>query len=99
MSIPTNYLTATGTQALLASKQVTINQIIHDHQARYRARDSDTHAWVTTNFEGALAKAEKEDTAGLPLHGVVIGVKDIISAFLLLGVVLLLTQRHEGYAH
>lgn len=82
MSIPTNYLTATETQALLAAGKSTVTQIIKDHQVRHKERDADTQAWVNTNFEGTLAKAEKADTAGLPLHGVVIGIKDIISMFL-----------------
>ena len=79
MSIPTNFLTATETQALLAGGQVTATQVVKDHQARYQDRDAAVHAWVCTNFDGALALAAKGETKGLPLHGVVIGIKDIIS--------------------
>jgi amidase len=81
MSIPTNFLTATETQALLAEGKVTPTQVVKDHQARYQARDSAVHAWVCTNFDGALALAAGGGTKGLPLHGVVIAVKDIISTY------------------
>ena len=81
MSIPTNFLTATETQALLAEGKHTPTQVVKDHQARYQARDAAVHAWVCTNFDGALALAAKGETKGLPLHGVVIGVKDIISTY------------------
>jgi len=82
MSIPTNFLTATETQALLATGKVTPTQIVNDHQARYQARDSAVHAWVCTNLDGALALAASGETKGLPLHGVVTAVKDIISTYL-----------------
>jgi Asp-tRNA(Asn)/Glu-tRNA(Gln) amidotransferase A subunit family amidase len=81
MSIPTNFLTATETQALLAGGQVTPTQVVKDHQARYRARDSAVHAWVCTNFDGSLALAASGETEGSPLHGVVIAIKDIISMY------------------
>jgi hypothetical protein len=55
MSIPTNFLTATETQALLAEGKVTPSQVIQDHQARYQERDVQVHAWVHTNFDNALA--------------------------------------------
>ena len=79
MSIPTNFLTATETQALLAEGTVTTRQVVHDHQVLYQERDAVVHAWVHTNFDGAFALADSGETKGLPLHGVVIAVKDIIS--------------------
>ena len=82
MSIPTNFLTATESQALLAEGKVTPTQIVSDHQARYQARDSAVHAWACTNFDGALALAASGETKGLPLHGVVVAIKDIISTYL-----------------
>ena len=100
MSIPTNFLTATETQALLAGGQVTPTQVVKDHQARYEARDSAVHAWVRTNFDGALALAAEGGTKGLPLHGVVIAVKDIISTYLHSHSFLDWTDdRYQGYAH
>jgi Asp-tRNA(Asn)/Glu-tRNA(Gln) amidotransferase A subunit family amidase len=82
MSIPTNFLTA-ETQALLTEGKATLTQVTADHQARYQARDPVVHAWVCTNFDGALALAAGGETKGLPLHGVVIAVKDIISTYTL----------------
>ena len=79
MPIPTNFLTATDTQALLDSGNITPVQIIKDHQARFNDRNNQVQAWVTTNFDNALAAAQTDQTKGLPLQGVVIGVKDIIS--------------------
>lgn len=79
MSIPTNFLTATETQALLDSGKTTPVQIIKDHQARFNDRNDQVQAWVTTSFEATLAAAQTDQTKGLPLQGVVIGVKDIIS--------------------
>lgn len=79
MSIPTNFLTATETQALLATGKTTPTQVVTDHQARYETRNGEVHAWVCTNFNGALAVAASGETKGLPLHGVIIAVKDIIS--------------------
>jgi hypothetical protein len=100
MSIPTNFLTATETQALLAEGKVILTQVIKNHQARYQARDSAVHAWVCTNFDGALALAASGETEGLPLHGVVIAVKDIISTYLHLHSFLDWTDiRYQGYAY
>jgi len=79
MSIPTNFLTATETQALLAEGTVTTRQVVHDHQVQYQERDAVVHAWVHTNFDGAFALADSGETKGLPFHGVTIGVKNIIS--------------------
>jgi Asp-tRNA(Asn)/Glu-tRNA(Gln) amidotransferase A subunit family amidase len=83
MSIPTNFLTATETRALLGEGKVSLTQVVKDHQARHQARDSAVHAWVCTIFDGALALAAGGGTKGLPLHGVVIAVKDIISTYTL----------------
>jgi Asp-tRNA(Asn)/Glu-tRNA(Gln) amidotransferase A subunit family amidase len=79
MSIPTNFLTATETQALLETGETTPAQIIKDHQARFNDRNNEVQAWVTTRFDNALAAAGNDETKGLPLHGIVVGVKDIIS--------------------
>jgi Asp-tRNA(Asn)/Glu-tRNA(Gln) amidotransferase A subunit family amidase len=81
MSIPTNFLTATETQALLDTGKTTPVQIIKDHQERYNDRNDQVQAWVTTRFDDALAAAANDETKGLPLHGVVVGVKDIISMY------------------
>jgi hypothetical protein len=75
--IPSNYLTATETLALIAKGKVSAGQIIEDHRKRNEERDPVVRAWVTTNFDAAVKRTE--ETVGLPLHGVVIGVKDNIS--------------------
>jgi Asp-tRNA(Asn)/Glu-tRNA(Gln) amidotransferase A subunit family amidase len=67
MSIPTNFLTATETQALLASGKTTISQVIQDHKDRFDDRDPVVRAWVTTNWD----QYQLADTEGLPLHGVI----------------------------
>jgi Asp-tRNA(Asn)/Glu-tRNA(Gln) amidotransferase A subunit family amidase len=72
--IPSNYLTATETQALLAEKTTTTDQIIQEQQARYQERDDQVKAWVRVNHSRAI----KESIEG-QLSGVVIGVKDIMS--------------------
>jgi len=77
--IPTNYLTATDTQALLANGKTTIEQILQEHRNRYEERDHEVKAWVCVDYQAAAVSASK--TAEGPLEGVVIGIKDIISAF------------------
>jgi Asp-tRNA(Asn)/Glu-tRNA(Gln) amidotransferase A subunit family amidase len=74
--LPTNYLTATETIALIRDGETTAKQVIQDHRDRINERDVVVRAWVTTNFDTAFKDAEL--TKGLPLHGVVVGVKDII---------------------
>ena len=76
--LPTNYLTATDTQALLANGKTTIEQILHDHRDRYEERDHEVKAWVCVDHQAA-AVATKTNKG--PLEGVVIGIKDIISKF------------------
>jgi Asp-tRNA(Asn)/Glu-tRNA(Gln) amidotransferase A subunit family amidase len=74
--IPSNYLTATETQALLAQGKTTTGQIIQEHQARYQERDDKVKAWVCVNHSRAI----KESIEG-QLKGVVIGIKDIMSMY------------------
>jgi hypothetical protein len=78
----TNYLTATEILVLIKSGQVTAEQVIQDHKKRYEERNDEVRAWVHVNFDGAIAAAKS--TEGLPLHGVTLAVKDIISKFPLL---------------
>jgi Asp-tRNA(Asn)/Glu-tRNA(Gln) amidotransferase A subunit family amidase len=76
-SVPTNYLTATETLQLIKEGTVTAEQVIADHKQRYEERNEVVRAWVTVDYEAATQAAK--DTKGLPLHGVMIAVKDIIS--------------------
>ena len=77
--VPTNYLTAADTQALLANGKTTIEQILQEHRKRYEERDHEVKAWVCVDYQAAAVSASK--TAKGPLEGVVIGIKDIISKF------------------
>lgn len=42
--VPTNYLTATETLALIKSGQVTAEQVIQDHKQRYEERNDEVRA-------------------------------------------------------
>lgn len=77
-SIPSNYLTATKTQELLHSGQVSESQILADHIRRYSERNGEVGAWVHVNHAPEVMGPEKD--RGKRLHGVVLGVKDIMSA-------------------
>jgi Asp-tRNA(Asn)/Glu-tRNA(Gln) amidotransferase A subunit family amidase len=72
--IPSNYLTATQTMALVAEDEVSLKQVIQDHQERYEQRNDQVKAWVCVDHTGA-----KEKVLEGPLRGMVIGIKDIIS--------------------
>jgi len=78
--IPTNYVTATDTQALLANGKTTIEQILQEHRNRYEERDHEVKAWVCVDLQAAAVSAASKTAKG-PLEGVVIGIKDIISKF------------------
>jgi Asp-tRNA(Asn)/Glu-tRNA(Gln) amidotransferase A subunit family amidase len=65
------------TLQLIKEGRVTAEQVIADHKQRYEERNEEVRAWVNVDYEAA-AQAAKE-TRGLPLHGVMIAVKDIIS--------------------
>jgi len=75
--LPSNYLTATETLEAISRGDIIPQQVIQDHKDRYDARDGKVKAWVHVRHDEALKGAES--MKGLPLYGVVIGVKDIIS--------------------
>jgi hypothetical protein len=77
ISVPTNYLTATETLQFIKKGKLIAEQVIADHKQRYEERNEKVRAWVTVDYEAATQAAK--DTKGLPLHGVMIAVKDIIS--------------------
>jgi Asp-tRNA(Asn)/Glu-tRNA(Gln) amidotransferase A subunit family amidase len=83
MSVPSNYLTATETIALVASDQLTVTQVALDHLARYDQRDGEIHAWAYLDRDLILAEAKRLDALPKkergPLHGVMFGIKDMIS--------------------
>jgi len=71
--LPSNYLTASQVHDLVESGDLTLEQIIGDHQTRIEERDQDVLAWKCTNFDAPPPALTKE------LCGITIGVKDIMS--------------------
>jgi Asp-tRNA(Asn)/Glu-tRNA(Gln) amidotransferase A subunit family amidase len=72
--IPSNYITATETVALVAEDRITLKQVIQDHQERYEQRNEQVKAWVCVDHTGT-----NDNVLEGPLRGMVIGIKDIIS--------------------
>jgi amidase len=78
-----NKLTATELTRAIATGATTCEAVVRDCLERIDARENDVHAWATVDPELALRQARALDRAGAPLrdrplHGVPIGVKDII---------------------
>ncbi len=84
MPLPSNYLTATESIALVSSGKLTVSDIARDHLARYNERDGDVHAWAYVDRDLVLKEASRLDAIPVdsrgPLQGMLIGVKDIMSA-------------------
>ncbi len=82
MSLPSNYLTATETIDLVSSGKLTVTQVALDHISRYEERDGALHAWAYLDRELILRDAARMDEIPIerrgPLHGVMLGVKDVI---------------------
>jgi amidase len=78
-----NELSATEIVASIAAGEVTCESVVRDCVDRIAARDHVVKAWVNFDADLALAQArglDHERRRG-PLHGVPIGVKDIIDTF------------------
>ena len=78
-----NELSATEITAGIAAGEVTCESVVRDCMARIAARDGVVKAWVNFDADLAIAQAralDHERRRG-PLHGVPIGVKDIIDTF------------------
>ena len=76
-----NDLTLTSAAAVIASGDISSERLVRDCLDRIEARDPVIHAWAFVDPELALAQARACDKAPDrlgPLHGVPIGVKDII---------------------
>ncbi len=78
-----NKLTATEIVRATTAGEITCEAVTRDCLARIAAREGDIHAWASIDPELALAQARALDRAGArgPLHGVPVGVKDIIDTF------------------
>ena len=82
-AISLNRLTATELRSALAVGETSCEAIVRDCLARIDARENEIHAWANLDPDLALRQARALDAAGAPardrpLHGVPIGVKDII---------------------
>ena len=78
-----NELSATEIAAKIAAREITCEAATRDCVERIAAREPIVKAWVNFNPELALAQAhalDREPRRG-PLHGVPIGVKDVIDTF------------------
>jgi len=78
-------LTASEAAAAIAAGTLSSEDLVRDCLRRIGERESEIRAWAFIDTAGAIAAARNADTAKLlgagpfgPLHGVPIGVKDII---------------------
>ena len=78
-----NELSATEIAGKIAAGEMTSEAVVRDCIARIEARDSVVKAWVKFDPNLALAQAHALDRGQRrgPLHGVPIGIKDIIDTF------------------
>ena len=83
--IPSNHLTATETAALVRSGKLTVVELARAHVERYSQRNADVEAWAFIDEQRILAEAERLDAVPRekrgPLHGLILGVKDMIRTF------------------
>ena len=75
-----NQLSAIGVAAMIAKKKISSEELVAACLARIEAREDAVQAWEYLDPEAALAEARARDGGQPrgPLHGVPIGVKDII---------------------
>jgi Asp-tRNA(Asn)/Glu-tRNA(Gln) amidotransferase A subunit family amidase len=75
-----NALTASEAVARLAEGRIRCEALVRDCLDRIAERDSSVGAWAFLDPEAALARAREIDAAGRPgpLHGLPIGMKDIV---------------------
>jgi Asp-tRNA(Asn)/Glu-tRNA(Gln) amidotransferase A subunit family amidase len=80
---PLNELSAAEIAQKIAAGETTCEAVVRDCVARITARDDVVKAWVNFDQELALSQARALDRGPCrgPLHGVPIGVKDIIDTF------------------
>jgi Asp-tRNA(Asn)/Glu-tRNA(Gln) amidotransferase A subunit family amidase len=80
---PLNELGAAEIARKIAARETTSEAVVRGCLARIAARDGVVKAWVNFNPELALAQARALDRGPSrgPLHGVPVGIKDIIDTF------------------
>jgi Asp-tRNA(Asn)/Glu-tRNA(Gln) amidotransferase A subunit family amidase len=80
---PLNELGATEVAHKIAAGEATCEAVVRDCLARIDAREGVVKAWVNFSPELALAQARALDRGPKrgPLHGVPVGIKDIIDTF------------------
>lgn len=73
-------LSATAIAAQIGAGELTSEEVVSACLARIAEREGDVHAWVHIDADAALAAARQCDSepARGPLHGVPVGVKDLI---------------------
>ncbi|HEY3795047.1 MAG TPA: amidase, partial [Bradyrhizobium sp.] len=80
---PLHEMSATEIAGKIAAGETTSESVVRDCIARIGARDGVVKAWVNFDPDLALAQAQALDRGAKrgPLHGVPIGIKDIIDTF------------------
>jgi Asp-tRNA(Asn)/Glu-tRNA(Gln) amidotransferase A subunit family amidase len=75
-----NYLSATAAAQRIAAGKLTSVALVESCLARIAERENDVHAWAFVDPELALAQARARDAEPPrgPLHGVPVGIKDVI---------------------
>lgn len=75
-----NRLSAAAAAGAIARGELRATELLEDCLARIAARDDTVHAWACLDAEGARAAARACDTESPrgPLHGVPVGIKDVI---------------------
>ena len=78
-----NALTASEGSVRLAAGTITSEALVRDCLARIEARESQVGAWVYLDTDYALeqARARDREASRGPLHGIPIGVKDILDTY------------------
>lgn len=73
-------LTASAAVRLIANGELSSEELVRSCLERIAERDGDVRAWVHLDVDLALSEAKERDSRPVdgPLHGVPIGVKDII---------------------
>jgi Asp-tRNA(Asn)/Glu-tRNA(Gln) amidotransferase A subunit family amidase len=73
-------LAATEAARLLAEREVSSEELVHECLDRIEEREDELRAWAHLDPEEAIAQARARDdeTSRGPLHGLPVGVKDVI---------------------